>query len=253
MLLEGLLHRVQLAVGGQALDGRDVGAVGLDGEHRARLHRLAVEEDGARPARRRVAADVGAGEAEHLPQVVDEQHPGLDLVLLRRAVDRHGYPHWHHPPEVCQSAKRGPSCHSGPGPRPPKAHRPRQKFSSRLASFMPGCTVVQVGSPFPPAALPKPPGPSPRVGGRPFPGVSTTWPPGRRRTRPPRRERLALAGQVADVAPELQPAGLEGLLGVQLAAAEGGGHLPALDAGSRRPPPPHPACTRSRPSSSTRW
>ena len=41
-----------------------VGAVGLDGEHRAALHRLAVDVDGARAARRRVAADVRAGEAE---------------------------------------------------------------------------------------------------------------------------------------------------------------------------------------------
>ena len=64
VLLERLLHRVQLAVGGQALDGGDLGAVGLDGEHRARLHRLAVEQHGARAARRRVAADVGAGEPE---------------------------------------------------------------------------------------------------------------------------------------------------------------------------------------------
>ena len=63
VLVERLLHRVQLAVGGQALDRGDRGAVGLHGEHRARLHRLAVEVDGAGAARRRVAADVRAGEA----------------------------------------------------------------------------------------------------------------------------------------------------------------------------------------------
>ena len=53
-------------------------AVGLGGEHRARLHRLAVEQHGARAARRGVAADVGAGEAEHVAQVLHEQRAGLD-------------------------------------------------------------------------------------------------------------------------------------------------------------------------------
>ena len=58
------------AVGLEPLDGRDRRAVGLDGEHRARLHRPAVEQHRARAAAARVAADVGAGEAEVLAQVV---------------------------------------------------------------------------------------------------------------------------------------------------------------------------------------
>ena len=81
MLLERLLHRVQLAVRGQALDGGDLVAVGLDGEHRARLHRLAVEVDRARAARGRVAADVRAGQPEPLAEVVDEQRARFDLVV----------------------------------------------------------------------------------------------------------------------------------------------------------------------------
>ena len=43
------------------------GAVGLRGEHRARLHGLAVDEHGARAARRRVASDLGAGERRTPP------------------------------------------------------------------------------------------------------------------------------------------------------------------------------------------
>ena len=39
----------------------------------------AVHEDGAGAAARRVAPDVGAGEAERLAQEVDEQEPRLDL------------------------------------------------------------------------------------------------------------------------------------------------------------------------------
>ena len=42
---ESFLHRMQFAVLRQAFDGRDLRAVGLHGEHRARLHRLAVELD----------------------------------------------------------------------------------------------------------------------------------------------------------------------------------------------------------------
>ena len=46
------------------LDGRDVGAVGLDGEHGAALHGSAVDEHDARAALAGVAADVRAGQAE---------------------------------------------------------------------------------------------------------------------------------------------------------------------------------------------
>ena len=63
MLPERLLQRVQVALGADALDRRDLGAVGLDGEHRAALHRLAVEVDGAGAAVGRVAADVRARQA----------------------------------------------------------------------------------------------------------------------------------------------------------------------------------------------
>src|SRR5258708_5318426 len=60
---EGLLHDVQLAVRGQAFDGRHLRAVGLDGEDGARLDGLAVDEDRAGAALAGVAADIGAGEA----------------------------------------------------------------------------------------------------------------------------------------------------------------------------------------------
>ena len=64
LLVERLLHRVQLAVRGEALDRRHLAAVGLHGEHRARLHRLAVEQHRARAAGGRVAADVRPLEPE---------------------------------------------------------------------------------------------------------------------------------------------------------------------------------------------
>ena len=76
--------RVQLAGAGQALDGRHLVAVGLDGEHRAALDRLAVEEHGAGAAVGGVAAGVGAGEPEALAEQVGEQQPGLDLGACAR-------------------------------------------------------------------------------------------------------------------------------------------------------------------------
>ena len=111
VVVEGLLHGVQLAVPLEALDGEHLGAVGLDGQHRAGLHAHPVEVNGARPAVARVAADHRARLAEPFTQVLDEQHAGLDVVLVDEAVDGgpdacHG-PHsslgrttWHRSPDV---------------------------------------------------------------------------------------------------------------------------------------------------------
>src|SRR5215468_4857055 len=89
-LPEPLLQRMQRAAGGEALDGLDRRAVGLDREHGAALDRLAVEADRARAAARGVAADVRAGQAERLADEVDEQQAGLDRAGLLLAVDRDG-------------------------------------------------------------------------------------------------------------------------------------------------------------------
>jgi hypothetical protein len=52
---------MQLARLGQAFDSRDLRAIGLDGEARARLHRNAVEQYRTRTALTGVAADFGTG------------------------------------------------------------------------------------------------------------------------------------------------------------------------------------------------
>src|SRR4029450_946518 len=57
--VERVLDRMHLPVGGDPLDRGDLTTLGLEGEERARLHRLAVEQNGARAARRGVATDVG--------------------------------------------------------------------------------------------------------------------------------------------------------------------------------------------------
>ena len=70
------------------LDRRDVAAIGLDGEHRAGLDRLAVDVDGARAALAGVAADVGPGEVEVLADQLDQETSRLDIRLASLAVDR---------------------------------------------------------------------------------------------------------------------------------------------------------------------
>src|SRR6267142_567386 len=114
---ERFLDGVELAVLLQALHGADLRAVRLDREHRARLHRLDVEQHGAGAAVRGVAADVRPGQAQVLAQEVDEQQPGLDPELVRGAVHRH-------PDLVC-----------GHGHRPPA--RSTAFFSARAASTRP--------------------------------------------------------------------------------------------------------------------
>ena len=73
LLVEGLLDRVHGAVAGQALNGGDLVPAGLGGEHRARLHGLAVEQHRAGPAGGGVAADVCRGEVGHVAQALLEE------------------------------------------------------------------------------------------------------------------------------------------------------------------------------------
>src|SRR5207245_3620475 len=113
---EGLLQRVQLAPHGQALDGRDLGAVGLHGKDGARLDAVAVHLDGTGPAAAGGARDVGAGQARLLANVVDEQRARFDLVFVLGAIDRHRHPvsHGHLLWQTTQT-RTGTSGPKGPG------------------------------------------------------------------------------------------------------------------------------------------
>ena len=88
------LHRMQRAVGGEALYGGDVRTVGFDREHGAALHRRSTDVHDTRAALARIAADVRAGEPEVFTDEVDEQGPALDLAFDRLSID--GQRHrWH--------------------------------------------------------------------------------------------------------------------------------------------------------------
>ena len=86
-LPESFLHRVKLAVFHESLDGRDLGAVCLNGQHGARLNCLAVEQNGASSAQRRLASDMSAGQTKHISQVMDKQQARFHLVLVGHTVD----------------------------------------------------------------------------------------------------------------------------------------------------------------------
>src|SRR5688500_2506841 len=88
LLREPFLDGVQLARPAQAFDGGELMPVGLDTEEGARLHGQAVEQHGAGAATGRVAAEVGPGQAEHLPEHVHAQQAGLDLDDPGFPVDR---------------------------------------------------------------------------------------------------------------------------------------------------------------------
>ena len=90
---EALLHRVEDAVLLEALDGADLVAAGHRGQHRAGLHRLAVQPGHAGAAVAGVAPPVGPGEPELVAQEVDQQHPALDLPRHGLPVDAHGHLH----------------------------------------------------------------------------------------------------------------------------------------------------------------
>src|SRR6266566_6952635 len=86
LLMECFLNRVKLAVLLEALDGRHFCLIGLDREHRARLHRAAIDQNRARAAVGRVAADMSAGHPEVFAEEVDEQRARFDVDVAWHAV-----------------------------------------------------------------------------------------------------------------------------------------------------------------------
>src|SRR5262249_32858699 len=101
--VERALHGVQRTVrAGEALDGRDALPVGLHGQHGAALHAVAdlvrgAHEHRARAAVAGVTADDGAGFADVVAEVLNEEGPRLDRVdvLADVDIDRDaGVGHW---------------------------------------------------------------------------------------------------------------------------------------------------------------
>jgi hypothetical protein len=82
---------MQLIALGEALDGRDLMAVGLYGQEQTRARRLAVEQDRACAADAVLAAEMGASQPQVVTQDIGEMATRLDVEAGRAAVDVEGY------------------------------------------------------------------------------------------------------------------------------------------------------------------
>src|SRR5580704_13581523 len=78
---------MELPILSHTFDRGELLALRLDCKHRAALDGLSVHEDRACAALAGVAPDVGAGEADDVAQVVHEQQPRFDFMLVPVAVD----------------------------------------------------------------------------------------------------------------------------------------------------------------------
>ena len=84
---EGALQGMGLLTIGEALDGADLGAIALDGEHQAGAHRGAVDDHGAGAANAVLASEVGSGLAAFLADDVGQRAARLHADGVSLAVD----------------------------------------------------------------------------------------------------------------------------------------------------------------------
>src|SRR6185437_15821464 len=77
MIDKGLLNGMKLARLTQAFNGGDLPALGVDGQHRAGVHRLVVHQHGASAAGAAIANPLGAGKLKFVSQPASKSHRRL--------------------------------------------------------------------------------------------------------------------------------------------------------------------------------
>ncbi len=87
VVAEGLLHRVQRVALRQSIDGADVPALRLDGQHRARVVGPSVDDHRAGAAGAAIADTLLSGDVETRAHRVEQRHPWLDTQRVTSAVD----------------------------------------------------------------------------------------------------------------------------------------------------------------------
>src|SRR5579859_4648045 len=87
---EGRGQRLHVLIFGDALDGGDLMACGIDGQGHAAVHRGLVEEHGAARTHAAVAADFGSGHIELDAQSLGQRGARLDVQSMVLAVDMEG-------------------------------------------------------------------------------------------------------------------------------------------------------------------
>jgi len=90
MLDEGLLQRVHPVRRAEALNGGDVGPVERQRELEAGIHTFAVDQYRAGAALAMVTALFRAGQFEIAAEQIEQGLPGMDIEIVRGAVDRQG-------------------------------------------------------------------------------------------------------------------------------------------------------------------
>ncbi len=88
LLPKAFLDWMQLTVACQALDGRNLSAVCLDGKDRAGLDSLTVQKNRARTTLARITTDVSSGQIEHVAEIVNQQETWFDIMRIGDAIDR---------------------------------------------------------------------------------------------------------------------------------------------------------------------
>src|SRR5574337_2033909 len=136
IVLERLLHRMQVAVLGEPFDRGHVRPLAACREDGAGLDRLTVDVDDARAALRGVAADVRAGHPQVLAQELHEQRPRIDVAGNLPAVHRHRDMNHSHTlliQDGCGRAAAGASTVGAPADTSPGAGAPSRAASANLA------------------------------------------------------------------------------------------------------------------------
>jgi hypothetical protein len=87
VLLKRLLQRMQRVALRQALDGHQLSAIGLHGEHETGTHGGTVIQDCTRPADAMFAAEMRAGEVQLLAQEIGQRHAHGGRAFVDRTVD----------------------------------------------------------------------------------------------------------------------------------------------------------------------
>jgi hypothetical protein len=77
---KAFLQGMKVTIHGKAFNGGYLTAIGLHGEYGATFGGFAIKMNGAGAAAACVAANMGAGKAQHIAQVLHQQQPGFYLV-----------------------------------------------------------------------------------------------------------------------------------------------------------------------------
>jgi hypothetical protein len=81
------LHWMHLAILSQPLNGSDFATIRLDGQNRAGLHGLAIQQNCAGATDAGFAPYVCPGKFAEIAKKMNQKHPGFDFMLLLNAVD----------------------------------------------------------------------------------------------------------------------------------------------------------------------